>query len=331
MTTTMTRTGAAATGDLELLAAQDLHGTDVHTPVLVVGDPGLREALERFDAVGLGIPSSDWAMVIKSNSTEGAASFNPWSKGNRMVRVASAIETSPKGKFAGTVGALFGSSSTGASEGPVVGSLAATAIQVLRSQHVELLMKAVVSAGRRSVSYDLILRGPWDRSGAFEDAVTSGIDRPATTVRRLADFFGLPLGDILKATGISKSSFHSWDKPHQPRPRVSSQGDLWALAQLADDLSEAVEGPVREWMRADSRRRRLLTGGRFDELLLAAHRRADSKGVGRTAPPYAVTAAVGRQDGDPLSDIPDDYVPQRKSRQTRVAKAATRGPRQESD
>lgn len=94
--------------------------------------------------------------------------------------------------------------------------------------------------------------------------------RPAVTVvQRLVDLLGLPKRDLLRAAGISKSTFHTWDKPNGPRPRVASQGQLWALAEAVDDLAELLGGVGRvgQWILAHKQRRSLLREGEFDRLL----------------------------------------------------------------
>ncbi|MGC4111144.1 MAG: hypothetical protein QM747_12125 [Nocardioides sp.] len=93
-----------------------------------------------------------------------------------------------------------------------------------------------------------------------------------TTVRTLVGVLDLPLRDVLKAAGIRRSSFHSWDKPNRPQPRTQSLGRLWALAQAVQDLSEMLDIRLGRWMLADQRRYRTLLEGEFDSLVEMAAR-----------------------------------------------------------
>jgi len=120
-----------------------------------------------------------------------------------------------------------------------------------------------------------------------------------TVVNNLVDLLGMPKRDVLRAAGISKSTFHTWDKPGGPRPRVGSLGQLWALAEAVDDLGEHLGSSdlVGPWILADSRRRNLLREGKFDRLLdLVA-----STAVTDPVPYLAGLYAVGQEKLEPRS------------------------------
>ncbi len=99
-------------------------------------------------------------------------------------------------------------------------------------------------------------------------------------VAEIADCFGVSVGDVLKAAGISKRTFQSWKVSGVRRPPQSSEGRLWLLHQLAQDLVE-VKGRagLRQWLEADPSRRRLLRAGKIDELAEHAYRTVDSQHV----------------------------------------------------
>jgi hypothetical protein len=95
-------------------------------------------------------------------------------------------------------------------------------------------------------------------------------EQPAVViVKRLTEVLGMPQRDVLRAAGISKSTFHTWDKPNGARPRVNSQGRLWALAEAVEDLIEhlGTADRVGPWLLADNGRKTLLRAGEFDRLL----------------------------------------------------------------
>lgn len=120
-----------------------------------------------------------------------------------------------------------------------------------------------------------------------------------TTVRALVEALGLPLRDVLKAAGIRRSSFHSWDKPGKPRPRTNSVGRLWALAQAVEDLTNTINVPLGRWLLAAPKRHRLLLDGSFDELVELAVNAVNPKEL-RPSPRPSTSAAVRPDDGAPL-------------------------------
>lgn len=87
---------------------------------------------------------------------------------------------------------------------------------------------------------------------------------------------GLSQKEMFSASGIKKRTYHSWKrKLPGSRPRVSSQGRFWRLADALDDLRDAVDRPLDQWIRGDQRRLDALLDGRFDELIdLAVNRPA---------------------------------------------------------
>lgn len=129
-----------------------------------------------------------------------------------------------------------------------------------------------------------------------DDASISGHDDAVTVVDELTARLGLPVRDVLAAAGISKSTFYTWKAPEAPRPRVASQGRLWALAQSVEDLDELVEG-VRSWLLADPARLPLLRRGDFDALLRAAMPPASARTSG--APFNAGAYGVGGDRTEP--------------------------------
>jgi hypothetical protein len=136
----------------------------------------------------------------------------------------------------------------------------------------------------------------WDEP-AVEDEL-SGQDDAVRAVEALACELGLPVKDVLKAAGIKKSSFYSWKQPDAPRPRVASQGQLWALAQAVEDLAECTGGNVRQWLLARDERRKTLIHGEFDRLVAEATSEQSMPRT-RSEPPWAATFGVGAEHETP--------------------------------
>jgi hypothetical protein len=139
-------------------------------------------------------------------------------------------------------------------------------------------------------------------------AVT-GQDDAVLVVEQLVARLGLPLRDVLAAAGVNRSTFYNWRSPAAPRPRVASQGQLWALAQTVADLDELLAGDVRGWLLADPSRVQLLKSGAFTALLRAAEPPVPaSRGA---APAYAAAYAVGGDRLDP--EVTDVAVVRRRA------------------
>jgi hypothetical protein len=116
---------------------------------------------------------------------------------------------------------------------------------------------------------------------------THKFDDVVDVVRDLQHRLGIDLKDVLAAASIKPRTYHSWARPSAPRPRLTSQGRLWALAQLVDDLPELLDVPIRQWVLADSERLTALRAGRFDELLeQASQERMQKDPTGTVAGPF---------------------------------------------
>lgn len=132
------------------------------------------------------------------------------------------------------------------------------------------------------------------------DAVTvtvTGTDDAVAVIDDLAGRLGIPVNAVLAAAGISRSTYYTWKKPVAPRPRVASQGRLWALAQTVEDLEDLLGGSPRSWLLAEPARLELLTNGNFDALVRAAEPRPTARTTG--APNYAGAYGVGGDRTDP--------------------------------
>jgi hypothetical protein len=84
----------------------------------------------------------------------------------------------------------------------------------------------------------------------------------------------LSLKQTLKAAHIKPRTYHSWREHPARHPRVTSQGQLWLLHQLTEDLHEAMgEIGVQRWLAEDNSRLTALLRGRFDDVAAMAYSR----------------------------------------------------------
>jgi hypothetical protein len=91
-------------------------------------------------------------------------------------------------------------------------------------------------------------------------------------VEDIADWFGVPVADVFKATGIAKRTYQEWKRLGTRRPRSSSEGRLWELHQVAADLVETIGlFGIRHWISEDPARRKLLRSGDIDKLAAQAY------------------------------------------------------------
>jgi len=327
----LSRMGRVSYG--ELLAGLPLEGGDAHTSLLNIADPGVRAALQAFDHVAL----DDFLGL------------------NRVPGLVKAWGATDIGRLAWALDVFTFDMSSGIAMGT---EIEPSHFRPVQSQSLGEVYAQVVATTRahRSITYDMLARPPWIAARASDDETQPQLRGPSrvhigpsgeppdraqfdddpsrvdissdavTVARTLAHVLGVPLKDILKASEISRSSFHSWDKPSRPRPRLSSQGSLWALAELANELTETLKGNVAEWMRAHPTRRALLRAGEFDALYAQAFERPFRRGEG-AAPNYALTAGVHDEPEGPLVERDAHAgVSPRPVRRAKVAKVARRSP-----
>lgn len=123
-----------------------------------------------------------------------------------------------------------------------------------------------------SAVFEVVSGIPWiDATSSSAADLTTGQDDAVAVLEGISQRLGVPARDALKAAGISRSTFYSWKASNDLRPRLSSQGRLWELAQAVEDLDESLGGAgLRTWLLADKRRLGLLRKGAFDALLRVA-------------------------------------------------------------
>jgi len=354
---TIARTGGTSYGGVEKVAGPGAGNSALHTSLYSVANPGIREALQRFDDVALDFPCEGgwtrWAGLVdvvglsspRLRITEADEAASTWvdfdlAQPSRGTGVAFDIRFPrifPKEGSSGAIGARLATASV-----PMASAVLPLLVRGFSGDAGPRCVSEVLTcvlpstATLRTLAYDLVLRLPWMQAGKFhdteisapaEDAV-SGEGGAVAAVRGLAEFFGLPVGDILAAAGISRSSFYSWDKPNQPKPRTASQGELWTLVLLAEELRETLPGRVSEWLLADEGRLRLLREGQFDELHAKVFERPFRRGEG-TATAYAAAYGITDELAGPLVERADGVIPTVRARRSRVAKRAVRRPRRE--
>jgi hypothetical protein len=92
----------------------------------------------------------------------------------------------------------------------------------------------------------------------------------AETVESLASHLGVPVKDVLAAAGVKKRTFQHWKRNPRTRPRLGSQGQLWALAQSVEVLVERQGAGLAHWIAQEPARRELLRAGLHRDLVRAA-------------------------------------------------------------
>jgi hypothetical protein len=101
-----------------------------------------------------------------------------------------------------------------------------------------------------------------------DDAISDGTADPLKVFTRVQAELGVTQRDMFAATGIKHRTFHSWKvKPASSRPRLASLGQLWRLADMLEDLREALGRPVGPWLHAKPERYAAFKAGRFDALV----------------------------------------------------------------
>ena len=79
---------------------------------------------------------------------------------------------------------------------------------------------------------------------------------------------GVTQKQMFKATGIKHRTYHSWRrKAVEARPRAASQGRFWRLVDVLDDLRDAVDRPLGQWLSGAPERLSAFLDGRFDDLV----------------------------------------------------------------
>lgn len=96
-------------------------------------------------------------------------------------------------------------------------------------------------------------------------------------VEWLAQQLDVPDGDIIRAAKIKRRNWHNWKNGR--RPRLETQGQLWALLNSVRALSDMFEnGPARWFKEGGADRRALLTSGQHRKLVQEALKEAAMRG-----------------------------------------------------
>lgn len=110
-----------------------------------------------------------------------------------------------------------------------------------------------------------------DQVLVFKVGETSRVDPekadPLAVLDRIQDELAVTQKELLAATGIRRRTYYSWKNPATPRPRPSSLGRLWHLADALVDLRETLERPIAVWLHSSPERMAAFKEGRFDDLV----------------------------------------------------------------
>ncbi|PQM50311.1 hypothetical protein C5U48_20755 [Mycolicibacter virginiensis] len=90
---------------------------------------------------------------------------------------------------------------------------------------------------------------------------------PLAVFERIQTELAVTQKDLLAAVGIKRRTYYSWKNPSTPRPRPSSLGRLWHLADALVDLRDALDRPVAAWLHSAPERMAAFREGRFEDLV----------------------------------------------------------------
>jgi hypothetical protein len=90
---------------------------------------------------------------------------------------------------------------------------------------------------------------------------------PIAVFGRIQNELAVTQKDLLVAVGIKRRTYYSWKDPSTPRPRPSSLGRLWRLADALVDLRDSLDRPVAAWLHSAPERMAAFKEGRFEDLV----------------------------------------------------------------
>jgi len=99
----------------------------------------------------------------------------------------------------------------------------------------------------------------------------------------VASRLGMPVTAVLRAAGVVPRTYYSWLALGVRQPRLPSQGSLWKLVQITQDLDDLLGADLKPWMRVDPQRRVLLERRKLDRLLALALVERSTESPGSTA------------------------------------------------
>lgn len=146
--------------------------------------------------------------------------------------------------------------------------------------HVEVLRWLASTNGELLQTHEAdALLGTWqDAVGQRWDAATDSVvptraSDVVEVVEWLAEQLGVPDGDIIRAAKIKRRNWHNWKNGR--RPRLETQGQLWALLNSVHALSDMFDGDPAAWFKEGGiRRRDLLTSGQHRKIVQEALKEA---------------------------------------------------------
>jgi hypothetical protein len=118
---------------------------------------------------------------------------------------------------------------------------------------------------------------PEQTSATVEVGAPSRASDVVEVVEWLAQQLDVPDGDIIEAAKIKRRNWHNWKNGR--RPRLESQGQLWALLNSVRALSDMFDEGAAPWFKAGGdARRSLLTSGQHRKLVQEALKEAALRG-----------------------------------------------------
>lgn len=229
-----------------------------------VKDPVLRDVLETFHVTLVHRPSSVAAHFYQS--TEWMAESQPYfTEYAPVLQAATNVYWSTNYVFAVNEAFTGVHSNFGSSVSLIANEVAGT-VSLWVSD------KLFANANRASITLTSTRASTVSEPLASTAEALSEVPVAAAAVDQIADWLDVPVFHVLKATGISKRTYHEWKRNATRRPRLTSQGRLWDLYELVTDLVETM-GTTRlqSWLHQGEKRLSLLRHGNLDELISDAY------------------------------------------------------------
>lgn len=174
-------------------------------------------------------------------------------------------------------------------------------VKIRSAQAVDKILVHVRTGARGAVeTFDL----GWVTEPVAPADIGDSAAEPA--LRRTAELIGLPLRDTCIAAGIAWRTFQSWTPA--TRPRVASQGRLWQLVHLAQNLDTLLDGAAAQWIAANPDVRTMIMEGRFEDAMNVLLSDRARRGTYRDAAADTVTAGAGSE--ATLDLLPRETTPQ---------------------
>lgn len=144
--------------------------------------------------------------------------------------------------------------------------------------HLEVLRWLASTNGQLLQTHDAgVSSGDQRSDDATDSVVPTRASDVVEVIEWLAEQLDVPDGDIIQAARIKRRNWHNWKNGR--RPRLETQGQLWALLNSIQALSDMFDGDPAAWFKEGGiRRRDLLTSGQHRKIVQEALKEAAIRG-----------------------------------------------------